>query len=46
MLGQQSDLLLVISKEVQTLLANQDSNKAITTSKGIQEALTKIRGSK
>ena len=42
----QLDLLLAISKGVQTVLANQDSNKAIANSKSINKALVKIRGSK
>ena len=38
----QLDLLLVISKGVQTVLANQDSNKAIANSKSINKALANV----
>ena len=43
--AQQSDLLLTISKKVQTLLAKKNSDKAIAVNKGIQKILIKIRGS-
>jgi len=41
--AQQSDLLLTISKKVQTLLAKKNSDKAITVNKDIQKALIKIK---